>query len=132
MFPGEVNELEILPILRKCENKRPTDSDGLDITIVKRIVDCITKPLTFICNLSIQSGVFPEQMKVAKVILLFRNSDEHIFNNYRPMSLLSQFSKIKVVCKKKLLEKYKLIPKNNVDSEHSDPFSDHSLIEKYY
>lgn len=86
MFPGEVNELEILPNVRKCESKRSTDSDGLDITIVKkRIIDCIMKPLTFICNLSIQSGVFPEHMKVATVILLFRNSDEHIFNNYRPM-----------------------------------------------
>lgn len=74
MFPGEVNELEILPNVRKCESKRSTDSDGLDITIVKkRIIDCIIKPLTFICNLSIQSGVFPEHMKVATVILLFRN-----------------------------------------------------------
>lgn len=36
MFPGEVNELEILPNVRKCESKRSTDSDGLDITIVKK------------------------------------------------------------------------------------------------
>lgn len=36
MFPGEVNELEILLNVRKCENKRSTDSDGLDITIVKK------------------------------------------------------------------------------------------------
>ena len=33
-------------------------------------------------------------MKVAKVIPLYKSGDSHIFNNYRPISLLSQFSKI--------------------------------------
>jgi len=83
-----------LSIVGKCESKTSTDSDGLDMTIVKRTIDCIIKPMTFICNLSIQSGVFPEKMKVAKVVPLFKNGDVHHFNNYRPVSLLSQFSKI--------------------------------------
>jgi len=64
------------------------------MTIVKRTIDCIIKPMTFICNLSIQLDVFPEKMMVAKVVPLFKNGDVHHFNNYRPVSLLSQFSKI--------------------------------------
>jgi len=78
-----------LSIVGKCESKTSTDSDGLDMTIVKRTIDCIIKPMTFICNLSIQSGVFPEKMKVAKVVPLFKNGDVHHFNNYSPVSLLS-------------------------------------------
>lgn len=94
MFLGEVQENEILSIVTKCENKTSTDSYGLDMAIVKRTIDCIINPLTFIFNLSIHSGVFPEKMKVAKVVPLFKNGDVHHFNNYRPVSLLSQFSKI--------------------------------------
>ncbi len=37
--------------------------------------------------------VFPDNTKVAKVIPLFKAGDRSPFSNYRPISLLSQFSK---------------------------------------
>uniref|UniRef100_A0A8C6TYG5 Reverse transcriptase domain-containing protein n=1 Tax=Neogobius melanostomus TaxID=47308 RepID=A0A8C6TYG5_9GOBI len=61
--------------------------------IVKKTVDCILKPLSYIFNLSFISGVFPQKMKTAKIIPIFKNGDKHMFNNYRPISILSQFSK---------------------------------------
>lgn len=33
-------------------------------------------------------------MKVAKVVPLYKDGDKHMFTNYRPISLLSQFSKV--------------------------------------
>ena len=47
-----------------------------------------------ICNLSLSSGVFPDDMKIAKVIPLFKAGDKCFFTNYRPISLLPQFSKV--------------------------------------
>ena len=47
-----------------------------------------------ICNLSFSKGIFPFQMKIAKVIPIFKSGDKSQFNNYRPISVLSQFSKI--------------------------------------
>ena len=54
----------------------------------------IVKPLTHIYNLSFQPGCFPAKIKVAKVIPVFKNGNKHNFTNYRPISLLPQFSKI--------------------------------------
>ena len=45
-------------------------------------------------NESLKSGVFPSKLKVAKVVPLFKSGDNKSFSNYRPISLLSVFSKI--------------------------------------
>ena len=45
-------------------------------------------------SLSLQTRVFPDGMKIARVIPLFKNGNINDFTNYRPISLLSQFSKI--------------------------------------
>lgn len=46
------------------------------------------------CNLSILQGVFPEELKRANVIPLYKNDDPMLFNNYRPVSLLCVLSKV--------------------------------------
>ena len=45
-------------------------------------------------NVSLSSGMFPEELKVARVIPLFKSSDAMLFCNYRPVSVLPHFSKI--------------------------------------
>ena len=45
-------------------------------------------------HLSFQTGVFPDKMKIAKVVPLFKSGEKNVFTNYRPTSLLPQFSKI--------------------------------------
>ena len=47
-----------------------------------------------ICNLSFSKGIFPLQIKIAKVIPISKSGDKSQFNNYRPISVLSQFSKM--------------------------------------
>lgn len=85
--------------VRKCKNQTSTDYNDTDMSTVKSVIEGIVKPLTYICNLSFQSGTFPDKMKVAKVIPLFKIGDRHHFTNYRPVSLLHQFSKIELVGK---------------------------------
>ncbi len=54
MFLGEVSDGEILSTVSKCKNKTLTDSDGTDMTILKKTISCIIKPLSYIFNLSLQ------------------------------------------------------------------------------
>ena len=62
--------------------------------IVKSTVSVIIKPFVHICNLSFCTGAFPRDMKTAKIIPLFKSADDTSFTNYRPVSLLPQFSKV--------------------------------------
>ena len=71
-------------------------SAGLDriaISIIKQSIQIIAEPLAHIINLSITSGIVPDQMKIARVVPLFKAGDRLLFTNYRPVSILPSFSK---------------------------------------
>ena len=47
-----------------------------------------------ICNTSFTEGIFPDKNKIVKVIPSHKKGPSNDVNNYRPVSLLSTFSKI--------------------------------------
>ena len=51
-------------------------------------------PLTYLINKSIKQGVFPNELKLAKVVPIFKTGDEQLVQNYRPISVLPIISKI--------------------------------------
>ena len=63
-------------------------------SMVKTMINEIVNPLNHICNVYFQTGVFPDQINIAKVIPEFKVGEKCVFTNYRPISLLPQFSKI--------------------------------------
>ena len=58
------------------------------------VLPSLCSPLPHICNLSLQEGTFPDEMKIAYVLPLFMSDDPEIFNNYRPVSVLCSLSKV--------------------------------------
>ena len=54
----------------------------------------ISQPLAYIWNLSLQEGIFPDELKIANVIPLYKSDDIMMFNHYRPVSLLCVLSKV--------------------------------------
>ena len=95
IFLSSVEESEIIEIVKNWKNKKSTGFDNiLDMTIVKQVIPHIVKPVSYICNMSLTSGIFPNNMKIAKVIPLYKANGKNEFTNYRPVSLLPQFSKI--------------------------------------
>ena len=54
----------------------------------------LIKPISILINQSLLTGIFPDQIKTAKIIPLYQKNDDEIMNNYRPISLLPVFSKI--------------------------------------
>ena len=92
MFLKDVTESEVNAIVSNYKYKKSTCSDNIDMSIIKKVIPHIVKP--HICNNSFKNCVFPDRMKIAKVIPLFKSNDNHFFTNYIPISLLLQFSKI--------------------------------------
>jgi len=82
------------------DSAKAVGHDGIPIRFVKRVSEYIYRPLSFLYNTSIVYGTFPYEMKIAKVMPLFKGGKRELVSNYRPISLLSTFSKIfeKLVC----------------------------------
>ena len=63
-------------------------------TITKQSINIVAEPLSDIFNLSFASDIFSDDMKIARVIPLFKAGDRAIFSNYRPIPILPCFSKL--------------------------------------
>ena len=88
---------ELTKIVMSCKNKFSKDYNDINMYVVKVTFDAVVQPFLYICNLSFTKGVFPVEMKIAKVVPLFKSGDDNTFNNYRPVSLntiLQNFRKI--------------------------------------
>ena len=94
MFLTPVVENEIINIVKLCKPKNSKDCDDISMYVISTIIVSIAKPLAHIFNLSFSCGIFPDHMKIAKIIPIFKNGQKTEFTNYRPISMLSQFSKI--------------------------------------
>ena len=94
MFVAPANEQEVLNIVSRFINKSSEDVNGLSMKVIKYIAHVIVKPLTYICNLSLKTGVFPNDLKTAKVLPMFKSDDKSEVSNYRPVSMLPQLSKV--------------------------------------
>ena len=68
--------------------------DGLKAFIIKQIKEVIVTPLVHICNRSFMTGIFPNELKIANVVPIFKSGDDMVFSNYRPVSVLPIFSKL--------------------------------------
>ena len=91
---GEINVSEIEKIIEHLPNKSRSGHDGVSNILLKKLEKSLSYPLGIIFNQSIASGCFPDMMKVAKIIPLYKSKEEDHVVNYRPVSLLMTMSKV--------------------------------------
>jgi len=94
IFLTPITENEVAKVAKSLKNKFTSGNDDIPDYVVKQCIDYLKKPLTDIYNLSLESGIFPEQLKIAKVIPVHKKGNTKNINNYRPIATLSVFSKM--------------------------------------
>ena len=91
----EINENDIITEIALLADKSSCGHDELSSILLKKIANAIKPILTVIINQSLCTGIFPTKLKIAKVLPLYKNKgDCHLFDNYRPISLLPTLSKV--------------------------------------
>ena len=64
------------------------------LMFLKKCFSSLCEPLKCLLNLSIEKGIFPDDLKIDKVTPIYKADDKSDLSNYRPLSVLSRFSKI--------------------------------------
>ena len=95
-----VSEEKVLHILTSLNSCKATGLDGLPAKFIIDSAESIVGPLAYIVNLSIWSGVFPDDRKRAKIVPIYKKKAKTEPGNYRPVSVLSVISKVleRIIC----------------------------------
>jgi len=89
-----VTAQEIKNIIRSLKWKTSSGYDEVPPKLLKLILQYIISPLTYLCNKSLTSGIFPSWLKYSQVTPLFKKGSKSELSNYSPISLLTSFSRI--------------------------------------
>nr|CAI5849047.1 unnamed protein product [Callosobruchus analis] len=89
-----IKEEEIMLASKKLKNKSTMGPDNIPSFMVKDCISVFLKPLMKLFNLSVDSGIFPSLWKESKVCPIPKSSNISDIENYRPISILSNFAKL--------------------------------------
>ena len=125
MMPTNISEI------KKCLQALKSNTPGVDEIsprILQHVNEALAVPLTHIVNLSLKHGIFPDHLKKAKVIPIYKAGNRCDISNYRPISILPAFSKVyeKIIANRLInyLEKNNLLttfPHFSTDFEQTVP-----------
>eukprot|EP00795_Rhopilema_esculentum_P001269 gene1268-15649_t len=89
-----VSKLEVERDLKSIKHTKSTGIDNMPPGLLKDASCNLSAPLAHLINLSLQTGTFPADWKVAKVVPEHKSGSFFSFDNYRPISILPVLSKI--------------------------------------
>ncbi|CAB3228852.1 unnamed protein product [Arctia plantaginis] len=90
----QTDELEVEQMILDLRTDCATGIDGISAKLIKQFKSIFVPPLTYIFNLCINAGVFPDLFKRALIHPIYKTGDVDRVNNYRPISVLPSLSKI--------------------------------------
>ena len=94
LFLSPTNESEISNILSGLKRTSAPGHDGITLSDLLNIKDIIIEVVVNLVNNILSSGKFPSELKIVKICPIHKNGPKFQMTNYRPISLVSVFSKI--------------------------------------
>ena len=93
IYLNPCDEVKVSKMIKSINDGAP-GWDNMPACVLKKNLNCIAKPLTHLINLSLTNGYFPDELKLANVIPIYKACEKMMVTNYRPISLLSIVSKV--------------------------------------
>ena len=93
MYVTPTDPSEIQNIISSLKNKATLDTKIEPLKLANSCTGFLNA-ISFVINTSFTEGVFPQALKTAKVVPIHKGGSKLDVANYRPISLLSSFSKI--------------------------------------
>ena len=93
----KINTATVSLLINSLSNKTSSGTDGISNKLLKSVAEPLLKPLQKLINISIQSGIVPQQLKKAKVLPIYKGADagsKTLYSSYRPISILNTISKV--------------------------------------
>jgi len=107
---------EIINTCNELQQKQSVGYDNISSSVIKNSISNLAYILAELVNCSMSNGIVPDELKIAKVVPIYKTGDTNVFSNYRPISVLPFFSKIfeKIAANRltDYLDKYNIINKN--------------------
>ena len=91
---SRISVQEVLSALNQLNLRKSPGLDGISVKLLKDTSDVIAQPLANIFNLSLQTGIFPDDWKIAKISPVFKEGNKTDCGNYRPISVISVVAKL--------------------------------------
>ena len=88
------NDTEIANIIKNFSPSKSSGPNSIPTNLLKEFSYLLCTPIKMIINKSLTEGTFPSLLKIANICPIFKKNDKTKCANYRPISLLSNLSKI--------------------------------------
>jgi hypothetical protein len=122
-----ISETEVERLIMSLRSDCALGWDDIPARVLKQSCNTLVKPLTHVLNLCITKGVFPSVFKRAVVHPIHKGGDRDLITNYRPISVLTPFSKILERYLNKSLKNY--LEKHGIISDNQFGFRSHKSTE---
>lgn len=94
LYKFNISESDILTAVKRMKGNFVAGPDNIPAFLIVDCIQCFLKPLCHLFNLIIKSCTYPERWKLSRVCPVFKAGDRSDITNYRPIAILSNFSKL--------------------------------------
>ena len=91
---NKIETKEVVYQINHLDSKKSAGHDGFTAKFLKFSLPYIVTALTDIFNISLTTGIYPDDLKIAKCIPIYKKGKKDDPTNYRPISILSCINKI--------------------------------------
>ena len=94
LFLNPTNPAEVFNVISSLKTSKSGVYDNISSFFLKSAKKVLVFPLAHLFNCLFKLGIFPDCLKIAKVLPVYKSGEKSELCNYRPISILSSISKV--------------------------------------